>query len=105
MIRYIGIGLITAYKYTLSPALSALGVKCRYDPSCSSYAIEAMQRHGFWRGGWMTAARLQRCHPYPKLGASSGIDNVPETVQKAPLWAPWRYGLWRHKSNHTPRRD
>ena len=98
--KYIAVFLIRIYKYTLSPALSALGVKCRYDPSCSSYGMEAISMHGFWRGGWMTLARLQRCHPYPKLGASSGIDNVPQTVQKAPLWAPWRYGVWRHKKDN-----
>lgn len=100
MIKYIGIGLIKTYQYTLSPALAALGVKCRYDPTCSHYGIEAIGRHGFWRGGWMTLARLSRCHPYPKLGASSGIDNIPKTVQKAPIWAPWRYGLWRHKPDN-----
>ena len=43
----------------------------------------------------MALARLMRCHPW----GTSGIDNVPETVQKAPFWAPWRYGLWR--GTHT----
>jgi len=93
---YPALALIKIYKYTVSPALAALGVKCRYDPTCSSYGAQAISKHGLWRGGWMTAARLQRCHPYPKLGASSGIDNVPETVQNAPFWAPWKYGVWRH---------
>jgi putative membrane protein insertion efficiency factor len=62
--------LIRIYQWTLS---SWLGPSCRYEPSCSGYAIEALQRHGLARGGWLAMRRLARCHP---LG-ESGWDPVP----------------------------
>ncbi|WP_082703453.1 membrane protein insertion efficiency factor YidD [Novosphingobium sp. Fuku2-ISO-50] len=46
---------------------------CRYMPSCSAYAIEALERHGAFRGGWLTLKRLLRCHPW----GGSGYDPVP----------------------------
>jgi putative membrane protein insertion efficiency factor len=61
---------IRAYQWVLSPWL---GPACRYEPSCSRYAIEAIERYGVWRGGILAAQRLGRCHP---LGAS-GFDPVP----------------------------
>ena len=93
------IWLIKLYKLLLSPALSAIGVKCRHTPSCSSYAIEALEAHGPWAGGWMTLARLLRCHPIEWLGGTHGVDNVPESITKPPFWAPWRYGVWRIKDD------
>ncbi len=89
------IGLVKLYKLTLSPALAVLGVRCRHTPSCSTYSIEAIQKHGPWAGGWMTLARLLRCHPIKWLGGTHGVDNVPESITKPPVWAPWRYGVWR----------
>ena len=58
----------------------------------------------------MTLARLARCHPIKVLGATHGVDNVPETITKPPVWAPWRYGVWRgvnekgndHGHDHIP---
>lgn len=64
------VGLILVYRYTLSPLL---GPRCRYLPTCSSYALEAIQRHGPWRGGWLALRRLCRCHPW----GGSGHDPVP----------------------------
>lgn len=80
-------GLIGLYRLTLSPLLPNA---CRYQPSCSAYGIEAIERFGFWAGGWVLAARLARCHP---LGAS-GFDPVPDRLPPAPWYAPWRYGRW-----------
>ena len=65
------IGAIKAYRLTLSPWL---GRQCRYLPTCSVYAEEAVQRFGAWRGGWLAVKRLGRCHPW----GSSGYDPVPE---------------------------
>jgi putative membrane protein insertion efficiency factor len=62
--------LIQVYRYTLSPLL---GVRCRFEPSCSVYAIEALQRHGAVKGGWLAARRLGRCHPFHP----GGHDPVP----------------------------
>ncbi|MBV8466128.1 MAG: membrane protein insertion efficiency factor YidD [Burkholderiales bacterium] len=62
--------LIQLYRYTISPVL---GPNCRYTPSCSEYAVEAVRRHGPWRGGWLTIRRLSRCHPW----GGCGHDPVP----------------------------
>ncbi|PHR92551.1 MAG: membrane protein insertion efficiency factor YidD [Robiginitomaculum sp.] len=87
---YLALGLLKLYKLTLSPMFSALGITCRHEPGCSSYAMEAFSRHGVWRGFWLTLSRLSRCHPW----GSSGIDPVPECGHKHPFWAPWRHGDW-----------
>ncbi|MCX5932789.1 MAG: membrane protein insertion efficiency factor YidD [Cyanobacteria bacterium] len=63
--------LITGYRRWLSPLL---GPRCRFIPSCSAYGLEAIQRHGPWRGGWLTLRRLLRCHPFTPCGC----DPVPE---------------------------
>ncbi len=63
-------GAIRAYKLTLSPWI---GRQCRYLPTCSEYAEEALIRHGPWRGGSMTVRRLCRCHPF----GGSGYDPAP----------------------------
>ncbi len=89
------------YKRLISPILSALGVTCRHEPSCSTYSRDAILQHGPWAGGWMTLARLLRCHPFERLGATSGVDNVPKAVTKPPIWAPWRYGQWRGTYTET----
>jgi uncharacterized protein len=82
--------LILIYRYALSPFV---GFDCRHLPTCSVYADEAVDRFGLWAGGWMTLARLCRCHPW----GSSGLDLVPDTLPHRGHWyAPWRYGRWRH---------
>lgn len=91
------LGLIQLYKWTLSPLI---GRDCRYLPTCSSYAADAVRRHGAWAGGWMAAARLCRCHP---LGRH-GWDPAPERKPDAPLWAPWRYGDWSWRARIPPDR-
>ena len=72
---------IHAYRWLVSPLL---GPRCRYLPTCSAYALEAVQMHGAWRGGRLALARILRCHPW----GSSGYDPVPEQparVEQKPL--------------------
>ncbi len=64
------IGLVRLYRLAISPWL---GGNCRYQPTCSNYAIEALQTHGALRGGWLAAKRIARCHPW----GGSGYDPVP----------------------------
>jgi putative membrane protein insertion efficiency factor len=69
-------GLIRAYQLLVSPWL---GPRCRFYPSCSQYALEALEQHGLGRGGLLALYRLARCHP----GCAGGYDPVP--VQAHPL--------------------
>jgi putative membrane protein insertion efficiency factor len=66
----IGIVPVRAYQWFISPLLPP---SCRYQPTCSAYAIEALQRHGLLRGCFLAARRLLRCHPW----GGSGYDPVP----------------------------
>ena len=87
--RNAGRGLIWIYRHTLS---LLVGYNCRHLPTCSVYGDEAIERFGLWGGGWMTLARLLRCHPF----GTSGIDNVPQERPPGARWyLPWRYGRWR----------
>ena len=63
---------IKLYQLTLSPFL---GRQCRYEPTCSVYAEDALRRFGVLRGGWLAVKRLGRCHPW----GGTGYDPVPET--------------------------
>jgi putative membrane protein insertion efficiency factor len=64
------IALVHVYRLTFSPLL---GPSCRFEPSCSAYALEALERHGALRGGWLSLRRVLRCHPFH----SAGFDPVP----------------------------
>ena len=64
------IGLVKLYRLAISPWL---GMNCRFQPTCSEYAIEALQKHGVFRGTWLAAKRIGRCHPW----GGSGYDPVP----------------------------
>ena len=57
------LGLLLIYRWSLSPALGALGVRCRFYPSCSQYAVDAFNLYGFWLGFYKTVRRLLKCHP------------------------------------------
>lgn len=63
--------LIKLYQFLLSPLL---GAQCRYTPTCSQYGIEAIKKHGAFKGGWLTLKRIARCNPW----GGHGHDPVPE---------------------------
>ncbi len=65
------IQLLRFYRLVISPWL---GSNCRFDPTCSSYAIEALQVHGIFKGTWLAVRRIGRCHPW----GGSGYDPVPK---------------------------
>jgi hypothetical protein len=65
---------VRAYRAALSPLMPHV---CRFTPSCSTYALEALESHGAVKGLWLTLKRLSRCHPITWLGGSSGFDPVP----------------------------
>lgn len=67
--------IVRAYRYLISPLLAP---SCRFHPSCSAYADEALQRHGALRGGWLAVARLCRCGPWH----GGGFDPVPDPHPK-----------------------
>jgi putative membrane protein insertion efficiency factor len=72
--RRLALLLIRAYQWLLSPLL---GSNCRFQPTCSHYAAEAITEHGIVRGTWLALRRVGRCHPW----GGSGFDPVPPTRQ------------------------
>ncbi len=81
-------GAVLAYRYTLS---AWLGQGCRFRPTCSEYALDAIALHGAAKGGWLALRRLGRCHPW----GGSGWDPVPGSV----------CGPAMTEHHHHPRRD
>lgn len=71
-------GAIIGYRYTFSPFLHLCGVRCRHEPSCSAYGLEAYRRHPVGRATALTAKRVINCRP----GGTWGYDPVPETKCK-----------------------
>lgn len=69
-LKYLLIMLIKVYKYSISPLLPAA---CRYAPTCSEYGMEAIQKYGVCKGGWLTLKRFASCNPW----GGSGYDPVP----------------------------
>jgi len=76
LLAHLFLGLVRFYKLFISPIL---GPNCRYQPTCSSYAIEAIELHGALKGGWLAARRIGRCHPW----GGFGFDPVPKSVGNA----------------------
>jgi len=70
ILSYPFIALIKIYQYVISPAL---GPKCRYTPTCSQYALEALKKYGLFKGGWLAIKRIASCHPW----GGHGHDPVP----------------------------
>jgi hypothetical protein len=77
------VALIRGYQAFLSPWL---GLQCRYYPTCSAYTIEAIDRFGLLRGGWLGLRRIGRCQPIAVLGGGEGADPVPRDY----VW--WGHG-------------
>jgi hypothetical protein len=71
------IHIVRFYQRFISPAL---GPRCRFHPSCSEYAAQALMRHGHLRGGWLAIRRIARCHPFNP----GGFDPVPESPTTTP---------------------
>jgi putative membrane protein insertion efficiency factor len=78
MFRWLGqvlawplLGLVWLYRHTISPWL---GNNCRFEPTCSAYAADALRKYGAFRGTWLAAKRVARCHPW----GGSGYDPLPD---------------------------
>lgn len=71
MLNFLALKLLRAYQLLISPML---GQNCRFSPSCSNYSMQAIERFGVFRGSWLTARRLLRCHPFHP----GGHDPIPE---------------------------
>ncbi len=73
--KYILISFIKLYQLLISPLFPP---SCRFYPTCSEYAVEALRTHGFFRGSWLTIKRIGKCHPY----CEGGFDPVPTKTIK-----------------------
>src|SRR3954453_13522067 len=85
--------LVRGYQLFVSPLL---GPRCRFYPSCSAYALTALQRHGAVRGTWLTVCRLARCHPWNP----GGVDHVPPAAARRTA-AQAKHGTHPHTSGAT----
>lgn len=77
MLKKILIFLIYGYRWTISPYISQ---RCRFEPTCSRYAIQALQSHSLKTGLPLIFRRLMKCHPLKKLGGSWGYDPIPPAI-------------------------
>jgi putative membrane protein insertion efficiency factor len=96
--------MVRVYQYAVSPLLHLFmgpGSGCRFHPSCSHYAVGALQRHGLLAGLWLALRRLLRCHPFNP----GGLDPVPETFRWLPRSSrkphvPFAMNSYREYRNH-----
>lgn len=99
VLQHILMGAIRLYRWLVSPVLTALfspdGL-CRYNPSCSEYALQAIQIHGPFRGSWLAFKRILRCNPW----GSFGFDPVPPKADKG-----CGCGAPEHKHDPSPKTD
>jgi putative membrane protein insertion efficiency factor len=89
--------LVRIYRWVISPAKTVVfgpAGRCRHWPTCSEYALVALQRHGALRGGWLTLTRLARCHPW----GTSGHDPVPDNHR----FSVFRFPFSRHPAARVP---
>lgn len=89
---------VHVYRWTLKPLI---GMECRHLPSCSEYALDAINRNGAWRGFWLMLSRLTRCHPW----GTAGFDPAPDIRCACHPFAPWRYGRWTGDHMHESDRQ
>ncbi len=75
MMQRLLMGLVRAYRLLLSPSI---GSACRFEPTCSAYSLQALEKHGAAVGSYLTLARLVRCHPW----CAGGHDPVPEEAPR-----------------------
>ena len=87
-------GLISVYSRLISPLM---GPKCRFHPTCSAYARQALDRHGVMAGLWLTARRILACHPWTRR---PGIDPVPDQFEWRPFFGYKRRSLKNPDSNN-----
>lgn len=78
---------IHVYRLTLKPFV---GWNCRHLPTCSEYALEAIDTNGAWRGFWLMISRISRCRPW----GTAGYDPVPDIRNERRWLMPWLYGRW-----------
>jgi len=78
---------IHVYRWSLKPLI---GWECRHLPTCSEYALDAIELNGAWRGFWLTLSRVLRCNPW----GSAGYDPPQDIRAERYVLAPWRYGRW-----------
>lgn len=78
---------IHVYRLTFKPLV---GWECRHLPTCSEYALDAIDRNGAWRGSWLMVSRISRCRPW----GTHGYDPVPDIRCEHHPIAPWLYGRW-----------
>jgi uncharacterized protein len=71
--KFVVLQLLRGYKWAISPLLPPA---CRYVPTCSEYAVEAVERYGAVRGGWMACMRILRCHPFSRSGYDPVVGQV-----------------------------
>ena len=81
--KHVVIALLRAWRFAISPLY---GQVCRYHPTCSAYALDAVTQYGAARGGWLALRRLSRCHPW----AAGGYDPVPPRPDTAAKPTPTR---------------
>lgn len=100
MIQRLLIGLVKGYRLLLSPWL---GSACRFEPTCSAYSLQALQRHGAAAGSYLTLRRLARCHPW----CQGGHDPVPGISGAAPAAIRGLFGrlLAPSTQNSSPKKS
>jgi putative membrane protein insertion efficiency factor len=92
------LALVSFYRYVVSPALHwAMGPRCRFQPSCSCYAADALRMHGARHGGWLALRRVLRCHPFHP----GGFDPVP-LPEHGPRAARAEHGPEAARAEHGP---